>query len=84
MDLSDAIMTEHAAWQAAERQINAAQVRAVLSDPERVMAVRPGRVVAQRLIEGYLVRAFVDVDRQPAEVVTLYRTSKIDKYRSRP
>ena len=25
---------------------------------------------------------FVDVDREPAEVVTAYRTSKIEKYRS--
>jgi len=34
-------------------------------------------------IEGvtYLVRVFVDVDRSPAEVVTAYRRSKIDKYR---
>ena len=28
----------------------------------------------------YLVRVFVDIDRDPAEVVTVYRTSKIDKY----
>jgi hypothetical protein len=28
----------------------------------------------------YLVRAFVDVDRSPAEVVTVYRTSRIAKY----
>ena len=33
----------------------------------------------------YLVRLFVDVDRAPAEVVTAYRTSKIEKYwRSEP
>jgi hypothetical protein len=28
----------------------------------------------------YLVRVFVDVDRRPAEVVTVYRTSKMEKY----
>ncbi len=28
----------------------------------------------------YLVRAFVDIDREPPEVVTVYRTSKISKY----
>jgi hypothetical protein len=28
----------------------------------------------------YLVRVFVDVDRTPAEVVTVYRTSKMAKY----
>ena len=28
----------------------------------------------------YLVRVFVDIDRDAAEVVTVYRTSKINKY----
>lgn len=28
----------------------------------------------------YLVRVFVDIDRVPPEVVTAYRTSKIEKY----
>ncbi len=28
----------------------------------------------------YLIRAFVDVDRQPAEVVTAYQTSRVAKY----
>lgn len=28
----------------------------------------------------FLVRVVVDVDRQPAEVVTAYRTTKIAKY----
>jgi hypothetical protein len=32
---------------------------------------------------SYLMRVFVDVDRKPAEVVTAYRTSKIEKYRRR-
>jgi len=55
----------------------------VLATPEQVSPVRPGRVVAQGLIGSHLVRVFVDVDRTPAEVVTAYRTSKIEKYRSR-
>jgi hypothetical protein len=45
--------------------------------------------VAQRIEESgsgrqYVVRVFVDVDRTPPEVVTVYRSSKIDKYRSGP
>jgi len=28
----------------------------------------------------YLVRVFVDMDRHPAEIVTVYRTSKVSKY----
>jgi hypothetical protein len=48
--------------------------------------VRPGRDVFQSKVllgdppREYLVRVFVDVDRQPAEVVTVYRTSRIAKY----
>jgi len=84
MDLSRAILTEHAAGQMARRQLAEADVRRVLAEPEEVLPVRPGRVVAQAVIGAYLVRVFVDVDRTPAEVVTVYRTSKIEKYGSRP
>jgi hypothetical protein len=28
----------------------------------------------------YLLRVLVDIDRQPAEVVTAYRTSRVEKY----
>jgi hypothetical protein len=28
----------------------------------------------------YLLRVFVDMDRRPAEVVTVYRTSNVAKY----
>jgi hypothetical protein len=28
----------------------------------------------------YIVRVFVDIDRSPPEIVTVYRTSKVGKY----
>ncbi len=90
MDLQRAILTDHAHAQLADRQLTQAQVRAVLDQPEQVMPVRPGRIVAQARQplgdppETYLIRVFVDIDRDPPEIVTAYRTSKIDKYRSRP
>jgi hypothetical protein len=63
-------------------------VEAVLMAPDRVRAVRAGRVVvqAEREIGGrpYLLRVFVDVDREPNEIVTAYRTSKIERYRGEP
>ena len=59
-------------------------MRQVLAAPEQRHAVRPGRDLLQSRIEfagkTYLVRVFVDVDRDPAEVVTVYRTSRIAKY----
>ena len=56
----------------------------VLAAPEQREAVRPGQDVLQSRVESerktYLVRVVVDVDRSPPEVVTAYRTSKIEKY----
>ena len=84
MDLSRAIITEHAAMQMSKRQIAGDEVLAVLARPEQVLPVRPGRVVAQTVAGRHLMRAFVDVDREPPEVVTVYRTSRIEKYRRQP
>jgi hypothetical protein len=83
------VLTQHATVVLQRRGLDEAIVRQVLAAPEERKAVRPGRDVLQSRIEiadkRYLVRVFVDVDRSPAEVVTAYRTSKIDKYwRSEP
>jgi len=84
MNLSQAVLTEHALGQMAKRQIMAADVSRVLATPDQVLEVRAGRIVAQGMAGEYLLRVFVDVDRTPSEVVTAYRTSKIEKYRSQP
>ena len=59
-------------------------VHSVLRNPEQVAEVRPGRVVLQSVVtmgnQRYLLRVFVDVDRSPPEVVTVYRTSKVERY----
>jgi hypothetical protein len=77
-------MSEHAALEMQRRGIDEAIVRRVLAAPDQREAVRPGRDVLQSVAElegkSYLVRVFVDVDRKPAEVVTAYRTSEIEKY----
>ena len=84
MDLSGAVLTEHASGQLQKRQIAETEVRLVLNQPESVQPVRIGRVVAQALVGQHLIRVFVDIDREPAEVVTAYRTSQIAKYRRQP
>ena len=79
-------LTDHAQFEMKRRQIGEAEIAQVLSAPEQIETVRPGRVVYQSRVEMgeptrvYLLRVFVDIDRQPVEVVTVYRTSKIDKY----
>jgi hypothetical protein len=74
--------TEHALEQMAKRQLTEADVRQALLSPEVVLPVREGRVVVHAMLAGYLLRVFVDVGPVPMEVVTAYRTSKIDRYRS--
>ena len=83
--ITEYVITEHAALEMNRRGIPQDIVRQVLNAPEQRHGVRIGRDVLQSRIvlpndRIYLVRVFVDVDRQPAEVVTVYRTSKIDKY----
>ena len=79
-------LTDHAQMEMARRHIAVADVTRVLAAPEHTEMVRPGRVVYQaRVTWGltaavYLLRVFIDIDRQPPAVVTVYRTSKLSKY----
>jgi hypothetical protein len=79
-------LTDHARLETTRRQISDAEVENVLAAPEQTECVREGRAVYQARIElgvpakTYLLRVVVDVDRQPAEVVTVYRSSKVQKY----
>jgi hypothetical protein len=79
-------LTDHARLEIKRRGIIESQVAQVLAAPEQVQALRSGRAVYQSRIEFielskvYLLRVFVDFDRKPPEVVTVYRTSKIEKY----
>jgi hypothetical protein len=84
-DLSQAILTDHARTEMTRRQVSEADLRGVLERPRETSRVRPGRVVVQSILaDGYLLRVFVDVDRSPPEVVTVYRTGKIGKYSRLP
>jgi len=78
------VITAHAAFEVARRRISEETLRAVLALPEQRHRVRPGRDALQSRINVagriYLVRVFVDVCRNPAEVVTVYLTSKLAKY----
>jgi hypothetical protein len=79
-------ITDHAREEIARRQITEEDVAKVLTAPEQMEIVRTGRKVYQSRIrlgeppKIYLLRVFVDSDRFPPEVVTVYRTSKVVKY----
>jgi hypothetical protein len=82
--IHDYVITSHAAREMRRRGIGEATLHQVMAGPEQRHNLRLGRDVLQARVEleekTYLLRAFVDVDRRPAEVVTIYRTSKIAKY----
>jgi len=77
-------LTDRARFQMERRGIEKSEIEKVLRAPEQAEVARPGRVVYQSRFEQqdhlYLIRVVVDVAREPAEVVTVYRTSKIKKY----
>jgi hypothetical protein len=79
-------LTDHARLEMMRRQISEAEVESVLAAPEQTECVREGRAVYQSRIElcepakTYLLRVVVDIDCQPSEVVTVYRSSKVQKY----
>jgi hypothetical protein len=80
------VITDHARFEMKRRAIDEGIVQSILRSPGQRIDVRAGRIVLQsKVVIGTderecLVRVFVDIDRAPAEVVTVYRTSKIDKY----
>ena len=80
------VLTPYASRKMEYRAIGLDIVRRVVEAPDQRLPVRPGRDVFQSKVllgdppREYLVRVFVDVDRQPAEVVTVYRSSRIAKY----
>ncbi len=82
--VDDYQITSHAAFEMRRRGIEESVLRRVLAAPEQRHEIRSGRDVLQSRIafddKVYLVRVFVDVDRSPAEVVTVYRTSQVAKY----
>jgi len=76
----------HARLEMQRRDVTDDLVQHVVAAPEQRFPVRDGRVVLQsRVTMGrppkmYLVRVVIDIDRRPAEVVTVYRTTRVNKY----
>ncbi|MFN4254485.1 MAG: DUF4258 domain-containing protein [Saprospiraceae bacterium] len=77
--------SNHAKEEMRNRQIPLEIAEDVLNYPDQSFLQDEGKMVFQgvrRFPEGrdYLVRIFVNIDKDPSLVITLYRTSKIEKY----
>ena len=80
-------LSRHAEWEMARRGIPLALVQAVMDRPEQRLADRPrtGRWIHQSRLrfedeKMYLLRVVVAEDEHPPVIITVYRTSKIEKY----
>ena len=80
------IFTPHALFEMKRRDLTKELVENIIDHPDQSWEIRKGRSLYQKRGKmgsperEYLVRVVVDVDRDPIEVVTAYRTSKIEKY----
>jgi hypothetical protein len=78
-------LSRHAREEMANRMIAEDVMQAVASAPEQIAAGHGGRLVHQSRVEWdngrtYLVRVVVAPDTVPPTVVTIYRTTKVERY----
>lgn len=78
------IFSHHALEQIEIRGLNLVVVEDVLNFPSKVVMEENRVSVYQKLViesnKEYLYRVFVNTDKKPPMVITVYKTSKIDKY----
>ncbi len=85
MLLVDFAVSEHARQRASERNISIETIQQVVNMPDTIVEDGPGQKIYQANIlfateKIYLVRVFVNIDKDPPLVKSVYRTSKLSKY----
>ena len=78
-------LSRHALDESERRRIPRDLLEQVLQNPQQVLPERDGKKIYQSQVEFggsklFLLRAIVNDAVEPAVVVTVYRTSKIEKY----
>ena len=76
--------SKHALEQMKTREISLKIAQSVLDGPQQIITETEKKIY-QSIInfdeeDGYLIRVFVNIDKDPNNVITVYRTSKIKKY----
>ena len=83
--MDDIEFSKHALERMRQREITQNQVRTVIRKPDSVVETGD-RSIYQSLMESesgntYLYRVFVNTKKEPNLVITVYKTSKVEKYR---
>jgi len=78
------IYSENALIQMRKRNLDFQFIDVVLDFPDNVLVGNPEIIVYQKMGTDnnklYLYRVFVNIHKRPPVIVTVYKTSKIDKY----
>ena len=82
-------LSMHAREEMQRRNIPPGVVESVLNHPQQILSIQAGKKIYQSKVDfgtgkEYLVRIVMNDAVAPPIVVTLYRTSKIDKYWRQP
>jgi len=76
--------SSHALFQMQERKISKEEVEKIIKNPDKVIRKSKYRYIAQGKIkfneETFLLRVIYDKIDEEKEIVTVYRTSKLEKY----
>jgi len=76
--------SSHALFQIQERKISKEEVEKIIRNPEKVIRKSKYRYIAQGKIKFdgriFLLKIIYDKINQDKEIVTVYRTSKLEKY----
>ncbi|MFB2933687.1 DUF4258 domain-containing protein [Aerosakkonemataceae cyanobacterium BLCC-F154] len=79
------ILSKHAQTEIERRGIPISLVESVLANPQQIVSEKEGRKAYQSQVDfgggrRFLLRVIVADDVQPMVVITVYRTSRIEKY----
>jgi len=84
--MTDFRISNHASEQMEARGISEETVQEILRNPQQSIPEGKEKVIYQSILEdeatqkNYLVRIVVNIIKDPKLVITVYRTSKINKY----
>ncbi|MBD0264301.1 MAG: DUF4258 domain-containing protein [Tolypothrix sp. Co-bin9] len=77
-------LSRHAQTEMERRKISVDLVESVLDNPQQIISEKEGRKAYQSKFDVsgrvFLLRVIVVDNIEPAVVITVYKTSKIDKY----
>jgi hypothetical protein len=72
--------SNHSLEQIKMRFISKEIVERVMNEPDKIIIEEDNQQIYQKVVENHLYRVFINNNKNPLLIKTVYRTSKITKY----